>query len=284
MQQLQKLNTNETHPTLWKVGQRGTAMAKALEQSHGSPAELEVFSNRLPSRIEDALDFPIVKELISMAGETSVKAYIEFELLKLANLVSVGGNLNNAQVVFIASELIRTFPNETLADFKLCFQRGAIGSYGEIYRLDGIVIRGWMEKYLEEKYQVAEKKLMDEKETYKEQYTWTGAAATLTDEVKQQQIKDRLQAWRAEIEKTTTHPNVPMTDEEIRKRGKASAYKSSYTAEYYALKDKIRREASEFYKDRYSYSAMKVWTVKDQEVFAETQADAEKIYQLATRQ
>jgi hypothetical protein len=56
------------------------------------------------------------------------------------------------------------FPNETLADFKLFFERGCIGQYGQIYRMDGIVIREWMEKYLDEKYQVIEESLMKERD------------------------------------------------------------------------------------------------------------------------
>lgn len=129
-------------------------MAAALTLAGISPSELEKFSRRMPSKIEDALDFPVVKEVVATAGQTLVEAYVHFELMKLAHLVSVGGNLNHEQAEFIAQELITIYPNETLADFKLCFQRGAIGQYGEIFRLDGIVIRGWMEKYIIEKYEV----------------------------------------------------------------------------------------------------------------------------------
>lgn len=128
------------------------------------PATLEAFSKQMPKRIEDALEFPILKEMIKASGEEIIQAYVEFELIKLADLVSVGGNLSNTQVPFIAETLIRTYPNETLADFKLCFQRGAMGNYGEIFRLDGVVIGLWMKAYLEEKYQVIENKLMKEKE------------------------------------------------------------------------------------------------------------------------
>src|SRR5690606_17318229 len=110
-------------------------------------------------------------EVVAVAGEKEVVKYVHFELIKLASLLSVGANLTDTQASFIAEELIRVFPNETLADFKLCFQRGAIGQYNingekDIFRMDGIVLRRWMEKYLEEKYQVAEEKLMKEKDAY----------------------------------------------------------------------------------------------------------------------
>lgn len=90
--------------------------------------------------------------------------FIEFELIKMSSLISVGNNLNNAQVEFIATQLVGMFPNESLADFKLCFQRGTIGQYGDIFRMDGIVLRKWMEKYLDEKYTVVEEELRKAKD------------------------------------------------------------------------------------------------------------------------
>lgn len=239
----------------------------------------------MPSRIEDALNFPVVKEVLQVAGEVEVRRYIEFELIKLANLVSVGGNLNNAQVVFIAQELIATFPNETLADFKLCFQRGAIGQYGEIFRLDGIVIRGWMGKYLEEKYQVMEDSLMREKEDYKEQYIWP--AQTITDEVRRQQVKDRLQTWKEAIEKAANErPAIPMSEADINKEGQIDPrpierYKDPHSPEWYTLRDKILRTASEFYRERYTLSGMQLFRILDHEILAESESDAVKIYEQA---
>jgi hypothetical protein len=266
--------------TLQKVGHRGMAMVKAL--SDVSPAALEVFSNRMPSRIEDALDFPIVRELIAAAGEENVKAYLEFELVKLANLVSVGGNLNNSQVVFIASELIKIYPNETLADFKLCFHRGAIGQYGEIYRMDGIVIRSWMEKYLEEKYQVIENKLMSEKDDlYK-------IPQTITEEVQDQKIKDRLQEWKSAIEQAANDKAIrPLTDEEIAREGKIKPakkepYRNGFDLERDNQQVLIQRTASEFYKNKYTFSGFQNFLIDGFNIFAESEEDAILIYNNAT--
>jgi hypothetical protein len=120
-----------------------------------------------PAKIEGTFDLPKVSELVLANGRENVELYIRFELIILADLINVGGNLTTPQVSFIASELVNLFPNETLADFKLCFQRAARGDYNtekDIFRLDGIVVRRWMEQYLEEKYRVMEDKLMKEKD------------------------------------------------------------------------------------------------------------------------
>lgn len=121
-------------------------------------------SELLPSRINEATKQPPICELIKVTGTSQVVRFIEFELIKMSSLVSVGNNLNNAQVEFIATQLVEMFPNESLADFKICFQRGCIGQYGDIFRMDGIVLRKWMEKYLDEKYTVIEEDLRKAKQ------------------------------------------------------------------------------------------------------------------------
>src|SRR5687768_10746280 len=100
-------------------------------------------ANILPSTLKNALGQPPICDLERVVGRTQIVRYIEFELVKMSSLISVGGNLNDAQVQFIATQMVEMFPNESLADFKLCFQRGCIGQYGEIYRMDGIVLRQW---------------------------------------------------------------------------------------------------------------------------------------------
>lgn len=121
-------------------------------------------SRLLPSTVKNAIGQPPLCDLIKVTGKGPVVRFIEFELIKLSKLVSVGGNLNSAQVEFIATQMVEFFPNESLADFKICFERGCMGQYGEIFRMDGIVLRKWMEQYLDEKYTIVEENLVKEKD------------------------------------------------------------------------------------------------------------------------
>jgi len=128
--------------------------------------DFKVASDLLPKTFQGALEQPKVRELVSIHGHEQIQLMIEFELINLASLMSVGGNLNKAQVPFIAEQLIEMYPNESIADFKLCFRKGSIGEYGDIQRLDGITIGQWMKSYLDAKYEAIVNDMMKEKELY----------------------------------------------------------------------------------------------------------------------
>lgn len=118
----------------------------------------------MPTTIKGALQAPVVCDLVLSVGKVAVSRLIELELVKLASAVSVGGSLDNYKVQLIATQLIEFFPNESIADFKVCFFRASAGQYGDIFRLDGIIVRKFMESYLDEKYQTVEEQLMKEKD------------------------------------------------------------------------------------------------------------------------
>ena len=193
-------------------------------------------------------------------------------------MLTVGGNLREGQALEIAIQLIADYPNESLEDFCLMLRRGVKGAYvidgkSDIFRFDTLVINNWMKAYLDDKCQAAEEQLMKEKEAYKEQYLWKDV------KVSDEKAKGYLKDWHQRVlsSKTEVEPQY----QEPARRG--TGYKEERTAEYYAMKDRIRREASGFYKDRYKFDKMEIWRVNDHEVFAESQEDAEKIYNLATQ-
>jgi len=109
-------------------------------------------TKRLPRTFQEVYDQPKVFEQVLAIGIAPVKAMIEFQLARLASLMTTGGNLNDILTDFISGELMDMFPNESIADIRLCLERGAMGRYGEIQRMDGATIGRWMVKYVDEKY------------------------------------------------------------------------------------------------------------------------------------
>lgn len=160
--------------------------------------------------------------MILATGEKTVQGFVEFELIKLAERINVSGNLTDGQVEFIASQLIGLYPNETIADFKLCFEGISVGQYikqDKLFKLDGTEIGYAMKVYLERKYEVMEADLMKEKDDFYQH------AKNNTD---------WLQLWKEAVLKTdseggpekTTSRNLRMlssvrgmTDKEIRAEG-----------------------------------------------------------------
>lgn len=172
----------------------------------------------LPSKIEQVFEEPKVREMVKAVGEQNVKLMIQFELIKLAELMSVGGNLNNAQVQFISDQLIELYPTESIADFKICFRRGAMGAYGQIQRMDGVTIGEWMKKYLVEKYEVLEDSMMKERDEYYKVI------------VPENSERDWLSEWQNAVNKSDGFKKVPdLTDEEIEVEGKAEPKRKVYT-------------------------------------------------------
>lgn len=158
----------------------------------------------MPTSIKNAVGHPVVSDLVKIVGRGKIVIFIKVELIKLCERISVSNKLNVEQLEFIATQLVEFFPNESLADFKLCFERGCIGQYGEIYRMDGIVIRKWMEQYLFEKYEIVETNLKEEKnEVVQVESTGPGY--------------EEFKVWAASLaEKKTIRP---ITEKEIRTEG-----------------------------------------------------------------
>lgn len=113
----------------------------------------------LPRSFREVYTQPKIREQVKAIGEVKVNAMIQFELGVLASLMVTGGNLNGTMTEFIAAQLMELYPTESIADIKVCLERGAMGRYGEIQRIDSVTIGLWMEGYLDEKYSELEKEV-----------------------------------------------------------------------------------------------------------------------------
>lgn len=248
----------------------------------------EQTANSLPSRIEQVFDVPKIWEMVHATGETNVQGFIEFELIKLAERINVSGNLTNAQIQDIARHIVKQYPNETIADFKICFERAANGNYGKIFKLDGIEVGLWITAYLDEKYKVMEDQLMKEKETYKNEVYRSDS--------------EWLRLWKESIEKTDSEGGVKtqsqnmailqnlraMTDKEVKEEGKEKPkhkpHINGYTREYLATKEAISKTSGEFYKGNYNWTGFAHFTFGEFTVFAANKSDAEHIFDNAIKQ
>jgi hypothetical protein len=176
---------------------------------------------------------------------------IQFELIKLAELMSVGGNLNTAQVNFISEQLIEMYPTESIADFKICFQRGAMGKYGDIQRMDGLTIGEWMKQYLKEKYEILEDQLMKEKEEYYKPV------------VPENLDRDWLTEWQKAIDESQGFkPMAPLSEEEIKAEGQAEPKKKVYVFDESEAQIRLResREKQWVYQERTVRDRHPDWT------------------------
>lgn len=177
----------------------------------------------MPSKITAATKEPPLCDLIKIVGHGKIVIFLKLELAKLCERINVNGNLTSGQIEFIATQLVEMFSNESLADFKICFERGCIGQYGEIFRMDGIVIRQWMEKYLDEKYQIIEEELKQEKDNlYK---------PAKPGEYNSDEHSRRLNQWLEEVQKGMK--KVPgISDQDVRKYGQEKPVRNTITSGY----------------------------------------------------
>lgn len=233
---------NQVPATLQQLSK--SELIKMLERGN-----FKAVTDLLPSTVTGAVSQPPICDVIRITGRSQVVRFIEFELVKVVALISVGNTLSDAQVQFIATQLVEFFPNESLADFKLCFQRGCMGQYNrtkkdDIFRLDGVVIRQWMEQYLDEKYIAVEEKLKKEKsgEYYEPIPPSEEGPGYLA-----------FKEWAKTLQQGTKVPG--MTEADYRKYGKEEPFKTSVTAGY------------------------KYFTVRGLQVFASTQEHAEQLMQ-----
>lgn len=95
-----------------------------------------------------------------------IKQSIDIQLTKLVAMLNLKWSLTDFQIKQIVEDLVEKFPHETVEDFILVFKKARQGEFGELTRLDSVVIFKWVEKYLEQKYDALVDKLNRERDEY----------------------------------------------------------------------------------------------------------------------
>lgn len=187
-----------------------SVMVQALKSSE----TYAVILNAVPRTVKDALDCPPVQDLVNHGARINeLEACLAVEIARIANLLTVGGNLRQGQSLEIARTLIADYPGESLQDFCLCLRNGVKGAYGDIFRFDILVINQWFKKYLEEKYNALEERLMKEKDDlYKaNNFHKPEAADPVSHQMWLDKLKEAVSSNKSQVHK--------MTEAEIRIEG-----------------------------------------------------------------
>jgi DNA primase large subunit len=160
-------------------------------------------------------------ELRRTIGNKPVAQAIDIQLTRLVASMNLKWNLSDSQIQQIVEDLIDKFPNETVEDFIMIFKKARQNEFGEIYRLDSAVIFGWVEKYLDEKYQVLESILMKEKDEIYKPIEITPSSV------------DWHKKWLDEVKKINVDNSGNVIDDDyVKKYGKEDPVKVSSSAGY----------------------------------------------------
>lgn len=229
-------------------------------------------SSSLPTRIEDALDEVPVCEITKQVPLKNIEAFLAIELTKLQSMVNIDNRLNlqGHQIPVIAQELLNTYSRESLADFTICFRRGAMGKYGEIFKIDISVIMGWMsgtEKqpgYLEEKYQAIENRLMRERDNH---YQETTEQAKLTND------------WVAEWKRLNDYQEAKKEDPNAYERERIKHRSRTYRKEYLKmLLDQGLVKWAEWHRNKPETDLVYAFKIEDHHIVAKDQEEAREIF------
>ena len=117
---------------------------------------LTTYVNSSVKKIEDCLNKKSIARLKRESNLVSVIAFLRIIIGKTANYFNVSGNMNQDQVIETANDILNLYYFLSIEDFKLCFEKGRQLRYGQVFRMDGSIILGWLDQYVEERSEVAE--------------------------------------------------------------------------------------------------------------------------------
>ena len=111
-----------------------------------------------PRTVSDALQSitPPLSIVKKKYGEQSLQAILVIILSDVIKFFNIGKTMGQDQLVQTVRLVTEDFYYFNIDDFKLCFSNAKRGKYGKVYdRIDGNVIYEWLQKYSEERTDIA---------------------------------------------------------------------------------------------------------------------------------
>lgn len=99
--------------------------------------------------------------LITMRArdKNTCETVIAYMIAKTAKKFNIGKNINPEQIREVIESIFEDYYYLKLSDLYLVLRKGVKGEYGQIYdRFDESVLMGWLDKYAEERFIVAEQR------------------------------------------------------------------------------------------------------------------------------
>jgi len=91
-------------------------------------------------------------------GDTTARAMVLIMLTDIVGRTNVGKTMNDFQLAETAKTIIANYGYLKIDDFKLCFDYARKGYYGKLYDcIDEMVIIGWLEAYITDRFNQGEK-------------------------------------------------------------------------------------------------------------------------------
>lgn len=134
------------------------AKSRGISEHHAKSFEISLLQSyqELPvRRVEDIVALP-VKNTIGLVkrefGQTHLRALLTLIINDLLDFLNVGKTMGGQQIAQTIMMIEQEYYYLTLEDFKICFDTGKRGDYGQLYdRIDGQIILDWLARYAEDR-------------------------------------------------------------------------------------------------------------------------------------
>lgn len=135
---------------------------------------------------------PSIAKFKKEVGEEPTVALVTIFLIDTVTFFNVGKSMDDVQITATAKMILSEYYFLKPEDFKVCFDRAKKGYYGKLYdRLDGSIIMEWLNKYIDERAEVAENESRERHEEAKKGIVMEGILPVLKQVVSELSINEK---------------------------------------------------------------------------------------------